>query len=101
MPRWLRFLIFVLRFKIVARNVVEGGSTGRIVVHSTDLTEPQGKIKISKTLLDILACPACKGEIEYDEAAEKLVCVGECQRRYPIREGIPVMLIDEAEMPSE
>ena len=101
MPRWLIFLIDVLRFRIVARNVVEGGSTERIVVHSTDLTEPQGKIKISKTLLDILACPACKGEIEYDEAAEKLVCVGECQRRYPIREGIPVMLIDEAEMPSE
>ena len=87
---------------------MEGGSTERIVVHlgkhpskSTDLPEPQGIIKISKTLLDILACPACKGEIQYDEAAQKLVCIGECQRRYPIREGIPVMLIDEAEMPGE
>lgn len=56
---------------------------------------------LSKTLLDILACPACKGEIEHDEAAQKLVCVGECQRRYPIRDGIPVMLIDEAEVPDE
>lgn len=56
---------------------------------------------LSKTLLDILACPACKGEIEYDEVAQKLVCVGACKRRYPIREGIPVMLIDEAEMPDE
>ncbi|MYC78062.1 Trm112 family protein [Candidatus Poribacteria bacterium] len=78
---------------------MEGGSTERIVVHLTDLTEPQGTIKISKTLLDILACPACKGGIEHDETAQKLVCVGECQRRYPIREGIPVMLIDEAELP--
>ena len=56
---------------------------------------------LSKTLLDILACPACKGGIEYDETAQKLVCIGECQRRYPIREGIPVMLIDEAELPDE
>ncbi len=56
---------------------------------------------LSKTLLDILACPACKGEITYDEEAQKLVCVGACKRRYPIREGIPVMLIDEAEMPDE
>ena len=56
---------------------------------------------LSKTLLDILACPACKGEIEYIEAQQKLVCLGECKRRYPIREGIPVMLIDEAELPDE
>jgi len=54
---------------------------------------------LSKTLLDILACPACKGEIKYIETEQKLVCLGECKRRYPIRDGIPVMLIDEAEMP--
>ncbi len=56
---------------------------------------------LSKTLLDILACPACKGGIEHDEKAQKLVCIGKCQRRYPIRDGIPVMLIDEAELPKE
>lgn len=56
---------------------------------------------LSKMLLDILACPACKGEIEYIEAQQKLVCLGECKRRYPIRDGIPVMLIDEAELPGE
>ncbi len=55
---------------------------------------------IDKKLLDILACPACKGEIEYDEQNEKLICQ-ECGRRYPIRDGIPVMLIDEAELPEE
>ena len=54
---------------------------------------------ISQTLLEILACPACKGKIEYIEKDEKLVCQGECKRRYPIRDGIPVMLIDEAELP--
>ncbi len=54
---------------------------------------------ISQTLLEILACPACKGKIEHIEKDEKLVCLGECKRRYPIRDGIPVMLIDEAELP--
>ena len=56
---------------------------------------------LSKTLLDILACPACKGEIQYIEEQQKLVCLGECKRRYPIRDGIPVMLIDEAELPNK
>lgn len=55
---------------------------------------------ISQELLEILACPACKGDIEYDQENQKLICVGECQRRYPIRDGIPVMLIDEAELPA-
>lgn len=54
---------------------------------------------ISETLLEILACPACKGKIEHIEKDDKLVCLGECKRRYPIRDGIPVMLIDEAELP--
>lgn len=53
---------------------------------------------LRQELLDILACPACKGDIEYDEANQKLNCIGECKRRYPIRDGIPVMLIDEAEL---
>ncbi len=56
---------------------------------------------ISQTLLDILACPACKGKIELIAEEQKLVCRGECKRRYPIRDGIPVMLIDEAELPSK
>ena len=57
--------------------------------------------KLSETLLKILACPACLGKIEHLETEEKLVCQGECNRRYPIRDGIPVMLIDEAELPSK
>ena len=51
---------------------------------------------IDKALLDILACPACKTEVKLE--GERLVCV-QCGRRYPIRDGIPVMLIEEAEQP--
>jgi uncharacterized protein YbaR (Trm112 family) len=49
---------------------------------------------IDQDLLDILACPACKTPIRLE--GERLVCDA-CGRRYPIRDGIPVMLIDEAE----
>jgi len=47
-------------------------------------------------LLEILACPKCKGELEYDRENEKLIC-NSCRLRYPIRDDIPVMLVEEAE----
>ena len=53
---------------------------------------------IDKSLLEILACPLCKTEIEYLEDENKLRCLN-CGRLYPIRDDIPVMLIDEAESP--
>jgi uncharacterized protein YbaR (Trm112 family) len=46
-------------------------------------------------LLEILVCPKCKGELEYRREQEELVC-HHCKLRYEIREGIPIMLIDEA-----
>ena len=49
---------------------------------------------ISQDLLDILACPACKTPVTLE--GEELVC-GSCQRRYPIRDDIPVMLIEEGD----
>ncbi len=49
---------------------------------------------IDKELLEILACPACKAPVV--QQGDRIVCTA-CGRRYPIREGIPVMLIDEAE----
>jgi len=49
---------------------------------------------IDKELLDILACPACKGDVELKD--KKIVCK-KCSKKYPIRDGVPVMLIDEAE----
>jgi uncharacterized protein YbaR (Trm112 family) len=50
-------------------------------------------------LIEILACPNCKGEIEYIEAEDIIVCRGECGYRYPVRDDIPIMLIDEAIKP--
>lgn len=54
---------------------------------------------IDPRLLELLICPNCHGEIEYLEADQKIVCRGECRYEYPVREGIPVMLIDEAKKP--
>ncbi len=50
---------------------------------------------INKELLEILACPKCKGEIQLNEAGDGLSCSA-CALLYPIREDIPIMLIDEA-----
>jgi uncharacterized protein len=54
---------------------------------------------LDQRLLDILICPNCHGVIEYIEAEGVIVCRGDCRYRYPVRDGIPVMLIDEAEKP--
>ncbi|MGH7893560.1 MAG: Trm112 family protein [Candidatus Binatia bacterium] len=50
---------------------------------------------ISQELLDILACPQCKGELRLVEAKDALVCQP-CKLRYAIKDDIPIMLIDEA-----
>ena len=50
---------------------------------------------LSQDLLDILACPACKAPVELKPDGSGLKCVS-CRRVYPIRDDIPVMLIDEA-----
>ena len=50
---------------------------------------------MDKALLDILACPVCKGKLLYDQQSQELVCRFN-QLAYPIREGIPVMLVSEA-----
>jgi uncharacterized protein YbaR (Trm112 family) len=51
---------------------------------------------LDKELLDILACPKCKGELEYKEVKEQLICQS-CRLIYRIEDDIPVMLINEAE----
>ena len=53
---------------------------------------------IDKELLDILACPACKADVSLE--GDRIVCK-KCGRRYPIKDDIPIMLIDEAELPGE
>jgi uncharacterized protein YbaR (Trm112 family) len=50
---------------------------------------------LPEQLLSILVCPKCKGELEYRSSESSLVCPA-CRLRYPVRDGIPVMLIDEA-----
>ena len=46
-------------------------------------------------LLEILVCPKCKGDLEYREPESRLVCKA-CALTYPVRDDIPIMLIDEA-----
>jgi uncharacterized protein YbaR (Trm112 family) len=55
---------------------------------------------ISKELLSILACPKCKGDIYLQEDETGIVCDA-CRLVYPIRDDIPVMLIDEAQKTGE
>ena len=50
---------------------------------------------LPQDLLAILVCPKCKGDLEYRQAESSLVCP-KCRLRYAVREGIPIMLIDEA-----
>ncbi|MCH6567329.1 MAG: Trm112 family protein [Nitrospinae bacterium] len=52
-------------------------------------------MSIDKKLLEILACPKCKGEIRLNETEDGLICDA-CKLLYEIKDGIPIMLIDEA-----
>ncbi|GAB4488972.1 MAG: hypothetical protein OHK006_20100 [Thermodesulfovibrionales bacterium] len=52
-------------------------------------------VNLSEQLLAILACPKCKGDIAWREKEQLIVCA-RCGLGYPVRDGIPVMLIDEA-----
>ena len=49
---------------------------------------------MDEELLSILACPVCKADVRLEE--QEIVCT-ECGRKYPVRDDIPIMLIDEAE----
>jgi uncharacterized protein YbaR (Trm112 family) len=53
------------------------------------------QMSISKELLDILACPKCKGDIYLSEKGDSLICDA-CKLMYEIKDDIPIMLIDEA-----
>ena len=49
---------------------------------------------IATELLEILACPACKADVRLE--ADRIICV-KCGRRYPVKDDIPVMLVEEAD----
>ncbi len=55
-------------------------------------------MKLDPGLLEILACPECKVRVELE--GDRLLCV-QCGRQYRIENGIPIMLVDEAEPPPE
>jgi uncharacterized protein YbaR (Trm112 family) len=61
-----------------------------------------GALGLDPTLLEIIVCPQCHGTLEPRESAEaapgggELACQGECGLVYPVRDGIPVLLVDEA-----
>ena len=57
---------------------------------TTDIRMP-----VAPQLLEILVCPKCKGPLDYREAEDALICERD-KLRYPVRDGIPIMLIDEA-----
>lgn len=50
---------------------------------------------LSKDLLEMLVCPACKMDLEYRQTPESLKC-SQCHRVYAVRDGLPIMLIEEA-----
>jgi uncharacterized protein YbaR (Trm112 family) len=57
-------------------------------------------VQLDPKLLEILACPQCKSPLRVDPAAEELVCTSDgCGLAYPVRDDIPVLLVDEARRP--
>ena len=50
---------------------------------------------LPQELLSILVCPKCKGALDYREQEQQLIC-HTCRVRYPVRDDIPIMLLDEA-----
>jgi hypothetical protein len=55
----------------------------------------EGPVEIDPRLLEILVCPLTKGPLRYDREAQELISE-EARLAYPIRDGIPIMLVDEA-----
>jgi len=51
---------------------------------------------LNKELLEILACPKCKGDLQLTPAEDGLICETPCSVVYPIRDEIPIMLVDES-----
>jgi uncharacterized protein len=61
------------------------------------MSSPSNPVDIDPALLEIIVCPACRADLSL--VGEELVCQG-CGLAYPVRDGIPVLLVDEARKPS-
>jgi len=58
-------------------------------------------LTLAPSFLDVAACPACHAKLAIDYGAEALACTGPaCGLIYPVRDGIPILLIDEAQQPT-
>ena len=55
---------------------------------------------VAQELLDMLVCPACKAPVKLTPDSQGLKC-SQCRRVYPIKDDIPVMLVDEAKIENE
>jgi len=55
-------------------------------------------MNLDPALLEIIVCPDCHGDLAVDDAAAELVCTA-CGLAYPVRDDIPVLLVDEARRP--
>ena len=52
---------------------------------------------VTKELLDVLACPACKSDVIYDQTKQQIICTNsQCSKRYPVKDGIPIMMVEES-----
>lgn len=62
---------------------------------------PVAKVELDPQLLEIIVCPACRADLDLVESGDtaELVCQG-CGLAYPIRDNIPVLLVDEARKPN-
>jgi len=60
-----------------------------------------GAADLSPTLLDIIVCPACHGKLAIDYDTDELTCTtASCGLAFPITEGVPVLLVDDARPPA-
>ena len=57
-------------------------------------------MNLDPALLEILVCPACRATLTADDGSSELVCNG-CGLAYPVRDDIPMLLVDEARRPEE
>ena len=57
-------------------------------------------MNLDPALLEILACPNCRADLRVDDAHSELVCTS-CGYAYPVRDDIPVLLVDEARRPDD
>jgi len=63
------------------------------------VTVDEGRaVNLDPALLEILACPDCHAPLRADDVASELICTG-CGLAYPVRDDIPVLLVDEARRP--